>query len=125
MAERLLRKNRAERYRNRQEARRDDGRHESHVAAQTGDIEALMRITEDESEALHATDRNGWMPIHEAARSGQVDVLDYLVKQGTDINAVTGGGQSPLHVAKSFLGGDHGIIDFLKKFGAVEIGPEL
>jgi prolyl 4-hydroxylase len=124
-AKRYLRKSRAERFRHRRRQAGDHGQHESHFAAQSGDIDALMRITDDESEALHAKDNNGWMPIHEAARSGHADVLDYLLKQGADINSVTSSGQSPLALAKAFFDENHGIIDILETYGAIEIGPEL
>ena len=118
---------RAQRYRrrHRQTGENDIGQHESHYAAQRGDIETLIRITEEDNDALHATDGNGWMPIHEAARSGHMDIVDYLIKQGTDVNALTNVGDSPLDIAKNHLDGGHRVIDILQKLKEIKMGPEL
>jgi ankyrin repeat protein len=43
-------------------------------------------------------DVNGWRPIHEAARSGEIEVLKFLVEHGADVNERTneGAGGTPL-----------------------------
>jgi ankyrin repeat protein len=44
-------------------------------------------------------DRDGYYPIHYAARDGQVNVLTTLIKYGAEINKKTNERQSSLHLA--------------------------
>lgn len=54
--------------------------------------------------------------IHEAARSGQVDVVEYLFNHGADIGHLTRGGGSVLFWAKTFK--YEGCIGYLEGIGA-------
>jgi ankyrin repeat protein len=65
-------------------------------------------------------------PLHEAARSGHVEVASYLLSQGLDINQRThdGSGGSVLFWAKKAYRKDSPIQKYLKNNGAVEIAPE-
>jgi ankyrin repeat protein len=70
-------------------------------------------------------DANGWKPIHEAARGGQTQVLEYLVAQGVNVNERThqGLGASPLWWAQRNFADNHPAIQFLQKQGAVALPP--
>jgi len=103
-----------------------DLRPKGHIAASKGDIETLKKIADENKEALHLKDENQWQPIHEAARSGQMDVVKFLVLHGADINAVTlnGEGSSPLNIALNNLSVDHPVAQYLNEMGAVNIGSD-
>lgn len=110
----------------------DWGQHEAHNAAGDGDLDALIEIAKEDSEGLHAIDHNGWQPIHEAVRSGEEDVIEFLKEQGADLNSITdsgAGGLSVLDIAIKEWGDDHEFIDWLKSLGATltkfDMGPEL
>lgn len=101
---------------------------EGHHAAATGDLDRLTTIARKNRRALHAKDENGWQPIHEAARAGNKDVIQLLVKHGADINArtgTTGRGMSVLNLAVEYLDSDHEVIEYLDQLGARNIEPEL
>jgi len=103
------------------------GSNSIHTAAATGQLDFIRKIAEDDKEILHKKDKNGWMPIHEAARGGHVHVANFLLKQGSDINARTNGdtGGSVLWWAKKNHDDNHEIVIFLEKEGAKYIEPEL
>ena len=92
-----------------------------HQAAILGD---LISIKQFPMKDLTKADQNGWQPIHEAARAGNVEVLEYLVEEGgADVNVRThfGRGGSPLYWARVSLDEDHEMIHKLKSYGAVYI----
>ena len=96
-------------------------------AAATGDVDTIAQFASTDKQLLHQTDKNGWMPIHEAARGGHVDVVMLLVEHGADINARThaGEGSSPLNLAVENHGLEHELVEYLSSLGALNIGPEL
>ena len=53
-----------------------------HIAAADGDLEGLKEVAKENRSLLFKADHNGWRPIHEAARSGQRKVLEYLITEG-------------------------------------------
>jgi prolyl 4-hydroxylase len=85
--------------------RRTSGVKEAHMVAASGDLEELKNIAAEDPESLQAGDSNGWKPIHEAARSGRTNVIEYLVEEGADVNERTndGKGGSPLWWAEHML----------------------
>jgi prolyl 4-hydroxylase len=97
------------------------------AAAAQNDMEELSRIADQDRRSLIAKDRNGWQPIHEAARGGHLDIIEFLLENGADLNARThkGMGVSPLKIAREALGNDHVAVKFLEELGAKEFGPEL
>jgi len=93
-----------------------------HEFAASGDLESLKEAAEKDSRLLHWRDPNGWTPLHEAARSGQTEVVNYLVEKGADINAIDKGNTSPLRVAVEALGIDHTVVEYLMSLGAADTG---
>ena len=73
---------------------------------------------------LHSPDRNGWTPIHEAVRLGNLDVVDFLIAQQVDVNARTQHNFSPLWLAQATHGPEHPVTRRLRELGAEEIDPE-
>lgn len=100
---------------------------EGHAAAAHGDTDTLREIAAANKRALHEKDRNGWQPIHEAARGGHLDTVRFLVEQKADVNAVThqGTGVSPYYISLKTHGVDHPLTDYLSGLGAKLVGPEL
>ena len=47
------------------------------------------RHQEKDPSTIKKIDGNGWSAIHEAVRSGELEVLKWLVAQGLDINLRT------------------------------------
>jgi len=103
------------------------GSNGAHYAAAIGDHVTLWHIVENHrAEMLHEYDNNGWLPLHEAARRGHLEVLKVLVDQGADVNDRTsfGEGFSALHLAYHTLEEDHPVIAYLLSLGAEDIAPE-
>jgi len=88
----------------------------AHSLASTGRLNELKLIIETNSELklVDLQDPNGWTPLHEAARAGHVEVMEYLLEQGADINALSHGGDTPLLLAAQFLGADSTTVRFLE-----------
>jgi len=105
--------------------REKHSRHESHDAAVYGNLDVLIRIAKEDPASLYAPDVNGWQPIHEGAREGHVDIVEFLLDQGADINAKTGDGLSVLSIVANFIGKDNRLYKYLHAHGALELGPEL
>lgn len=65
-------------------------------------------------------------PLHEAARGGHVEVVEWLVQFGLDIDQRTheGTGGSTLWWAKRVHKRDHPVVKYLEAAGAKDIAPE-
>lgn len=96
------------------------GSTEAHLAAQEGDLETLKEIATYAKHYLTQKDKNGWEPIHEAARNGHVEVIRFLHENGSNINERThhGAGLTPLALAKEALEAGHPIFDLFSSLGA-------
>jgi prolyl 4-hydroxylase len=101
-----------------------------HEAAQTLGYKAMRKLLKDNRDLVNARDGNGWMPIHDAIRSGNIEAIQALVDSGADINARTKGassgsiGGSPLWWALYYHSEDHDIVDYLVKLGAKSFAPD-
>ena len=98
---------------------------EGHYFAQQGDVEGLRVLAKKNPKALHKKDSNGWLPLHEAVRSGSTDAVKFLVDNGSDINAGTnhGEGASPLALEIQELTERHPVSRYLMDLGASNIMP--
>jgi ankyrin repeat protein len=96
-----------------------------HAAAASGDLIGLKQLAKEDPSILLEQDQNGWQPIHEAARGGQAEVVEYLVKNGADVNERTNGGQgaTPLWWAENLFEDDHAVVQALRRYGAVNVAP--
>jgi ankyrin repeat protein len=97
----------------------------AHTAAAKGDLFQLKQLAKGDPHTLLEQDRNGWRPIHEAARGGQADVVDYLIKNGAEVNDRTndGRGATALWWAENLFDDDHPVVQALRRHGAVNLGP--
>lgn len=102
------------------------GKISAHTAASNGDLSALKEIAKTQGKnELFKADQNGWRPIHEAARGGRADVLEYLLEEGADVNERTNKikGGNPLFWASKNRVKNAKAIAILKKYGAVSMAP--
>jgi len=97
----------------------------AHKAAQEGDVEGLEEVLELLEDIVNKKDSNGWTPLHEGARGGYLKVVELLVENGANINDVTSNGETPLYWAEKHQGKNHGVVEFLKSLGAINLGPDL
>jgi len=92
-----------------------------------GDVQSLREIAEKKPHMLHKKDQNGWAPLHEASRGGNVEAIELLLFHKADVNERTnhGKGGSPLYWARKTNGDDHEAVKYLESVGALELHPEL
>ena len=127
-----------------------------HRAAAVGDVDYVRgRIERSVADgaSMPATrpfrqgDRNGWQPLHEAARSGHLEVLAMLLEVDrdddgpvdggdrgdrrrrreprflhVDVNARTGGGETALRLVEEHHGADDECAVLLREVGGVSLG---
>jgi len=98
----------------------------AHGAARDGDLDFLVALASQDKTHLHKQDENGWQPLHEAVRSGHVDIVHFLVQHGSDINARTnnGKGGTPLWWSKNEHDDEHPMTQTILDLGGIEIGPD-
>lgn len=70
----------------------------SEIAAviRDGDLPRLREIVSSRPELVHAADERGNQPIHWAVLTRQIDIIDYLLSQGADIEAQRPDGARPM-----------------------------
>ena len=105
-----------------------EGRTALHEAAAMGDIETVMQLLKRNgahTEMIHAKDENDWQVIHEAARGGHSEVIQYLIDMGADVGAKTNNGGTPLWWARQSLSEDHEAIQLLIGIGAPEVTRDI
>ena len=97
----------------------------AHTAAAIGNLHVLKSFKEQDATLLTKKDGNGWRPIHEAARGGQTEALEFLIQNGANVNERTNNNQggTPLWWAEQMLDEDDPAIKVLQKAGAVSIPP--
>lgn len=93
---------------------------------QRGELRTLKYIGKLNPDKLHETDGTPaeWMPIHEAVRSGHVEILKYLIDEAdADMNqwVNVGEGMYPLDLARQFLDETHPVLEYLDSIGAKSI----
>ena len=62
--------------------------------------------------------------LHEAVRSGQTKVVEFLIKSGVDVNHLSIDGKSPLRRAINDFGENHEITLLLKSKNAKDVGDD-
>jgi prolyl 4-hydroxylase len=93
-----------------------------HVAAARGDMKAMEELLGNYvpgtgEDVVNAKDDNGWMPIHEACRWGNLDAVKYLFSNGADLSADCNSG-TPLEIARESK--KDNVVKYLLSRGAAE-----
>ncbi|KAI0691519.1 ankyrin repeat-containing domain protein [Cerioporus squamosus] len=84
------------------------------VAAGDGDIERVRELIEVHSISPNVPDPNTYTPMHAAASYGHLDILEYLISRGGDVNVTDEDGDTPLYVVENVR-----TAQFLVEHGAV------
>ncbi|KDQ57188.1 hypothetical protein JAAARDRAFT_35792 [Jaapia argillacea MUCL 33604] len=71
------------------------------VAAGDGDLQRVQELVERQSISPNAPDQNTYTPMHAAASYGQLQILDYLISQGGDVNITDEDGDTPLYTVEN------------------------
>jgi len=64
-----------------------------------GSIEAVSKAVAAGADVNKACEGSGWFPIHGAASSGSLEVLNFLVEKKANVNAMTLRHMQPIHLA--------------------------
>jgi ankyrin repeat protein len=84
-------------------------------AVGSGDVALARQVLDRQPDLVDCTDFDGWTPLHEAARDGQIPVAKLLLSRGADINATNDDGDSPADCA--IRAGDKRMADLLRRHG--------
>lgn len=86
-----------------------------------GNTHRFKSITSLNPELVHYVDKNGWTVLHEAVRSGKLEMVKLILEQGADKDLLTIYGTSPLNIAKQLLSENHEVIGYLESIDAKDI----
>ncbi len=89
-----------------------------HTAAFDGDLTQVESFVKEDPSVVSHRDDEGRTPLHYAARNGHLDIVQFLLKNGADINAYDTEGWTPMRFAK--FKGQMRTYDYLKAQGATE-----
>lgn len=82
------------------------------IQGSTSIVEVLLKY----GAAIDATDRNGWMPLHNATIQESTSIVETLLKYKANVNAVVTLGWTPVHFAATL--GYTKILNILLNYGA-------
>lgn len=85
-------------------------------ACANGDLSECKRMLDDKLIDINATTCDGLTGLHEAAICGNIELLEFLLKQGANIDCCDNEGWTPLHAAASL--GQTEIVKLLLKYQA-------
>lgn len=79
---------------------------------------ALQKLLQRQPQLVNVHDGNGWTPLHEAVRAGNIPILKLILDHGADIYArtgKTGRGKSALELAHDFHNSNSQVVQVLKE----------
>ncbi|KAI2562364.1 ankyrin repeat domain 49, partial [Homo sapiens] len=62
-------------------------------------LTTVRRLLSEKATHVNTRDEDEYTPLHRAAYSGHLDIVQELIAQGADVHAVTVDGWTPLHSA--------------------------
>jgi len=68
-------------------------------AAGEGDLRTVRKLIHKKSVAVDSTDESNWTALHVAAFNGQVEIINFLMANGADVNVQDNSGATPWHLA--------------------------
>ncbi|XP_034936142.1 ankyrin repeat domain-containing protein 16-like [Chelonus insularis] len=96
-----------------------NGRTALHIAAFHGHLDAIHLLLSTEPNLLHSPDYSGLLPIHEAVKSKDYKVFEYLIKCRADVKKTDFIGHTILHIAA--LCGNIPVIEYILENKLIEI----
>jgi ankyrin repeat protein len=85
-------------------------------------LDALQAGIEADPSSVNAPDDNLWTPLHEAARAGSLETVEFLVEHGANLGDTVLTGASALHIARTFK--HLQVIAFLDTLGAPDVADQ-
>ncbi|KAJ2020709.1 hypothetical protein GGI13_005081 [Coemansia sp. RSA 455] len=70
------------------------------TATGDGDMARVEQLVEADRTLVNAKDENGYTPLHAAASWKQPKLLEFLIKNGGDVNITDNDGDTPLHICE-------------------------
>lgn len=70
------------------------------IAASDNNVDLVKEYISLGKHTANDKDANGYTPVHAAASYGHIELLDYLIDHGGDINIADNEGDTPLHVVE-------------------------
>ncbi|TDL19957.1 ankyrin [Rickenella mellea] len=71
------------------------------IAAGDGDLERVRELVEQHGISSNAPDQFTYTPMHAAASYGHINILEYLISKGGDVNVTDSDGDTPLYTVES------------------------
>lgn len=68
-----------------------------HISAEEGKEEIVYLLVDKYKVDINAVDKNGWTPLHSAAKHAHINIMEFLINHGAFVRALTNEGSSPLH----------------------------
>ncbi len=87
-----------------------------HKAAYKGDLKKVKNIIEKDPSQINIQDISGWTPLHLASGKGHIEIVEFLLNHGADIELENILGKRPLWLAAKF--GRYETIKTLLEHGA-------
>ena len=70
-----------------------------HFAAKAGHLQIVQYLIEKQNVDKDVNGCENWTPLHMACWNDQIDIIEYLLSNGADLEAKDINGQTPLHIA--------------------------
>jgi hypothetical protein len=99
-----------------------EGSSSLHLAAGKGNLHVVKVLLEDgkHDHLVNVKDANGWTPLNEAIKHGDMEMIRLMVDKGADFMTRTKGEYTTLFWAKKLLGKDHEVVEYLNSLGVPE-----
>ncbi|KAF3656940.1 putative serine/threonine-protein phosphatase 6 regulatory ankyrin repeat subunit C-like isoform X2 [Capsicum annuum] len=65
------------------------------------EVVKILAAADPSASGINSGDEEGWVPLHSAASSGNVEIVEILLNRGADVNQKNDGGRTALHYAAS------------------------
>jgi prolyl 4-hydroxylase len=99
-----------------------------HNLAAMGDLKSIQAMVRENPDIITKKDENGWTPLHEAARSGETEIVEYLCKmldqESINYRTNNGMGGTALWWALHMFDEDHPTVKVLIRYGARSVAPK-
>jgi len=88
--------------------------HDMRSAALNNDLQLVQKIYRLHPAWVNAQDKNGWAPLHQAARAGHVSMVRMLLKYRANTDMLANNRFTALKIAQDRHGDDHEVVKLLQ-----------